>query len=83
MACSVPFHAAQKTSAALKGKSDGEFQLVPFIGCQVDDHGVFLGAKELGRVIVGIAEDWMKKRFACALYGDALVTRPADIHCVR
>ena len=39
MACSVPFHAAQKTSAALKGKSHGEFQLVPFIVGQVDDHG--------------------------------------------
>jgi hypothetical protein len=30
---------------------------MPFIGCQVDDHGVFLGAKELRRVIIGIAED--------------------------
>ena len=35
------------------------------------------------RVIVGIAEDWMKERFACALYGDALAARPADLHCVR
>ena len=83
MACSVPFHAAQKTSAALKGKSDGEFQLVPFIVGQVDDDGVFIGASELRRVIVGVAEDLMKERFACALYGDALAARPADLHCVR
>ena len=38
---------------------------------------VFIDASELRRVIIGIAEDWMKKRFACALYGDALATRPA------
>jgi hypothetical protein len=25
----------------------------------------------------------MKERFACALYGDALAARPADLHCVR
>jgi hypothetical protein len=35
------------------------------------------------RVIVGIAQDLMKERFAYALYGDALAARPADLHCVR
>ena len=40
------------------------------------------GQRELGRVIVGIAEDLMKERFACALYGDAPAARPADLHCV-
>ena len=30
-----------------------------------------------------VAEDLMKERFACALYGDALAARPADLHCVR
>jgi hypothetical protein len=35
---------------------------VPFIVGQVDDDGVFLGASEFRRVIVGIAEDWMKER---------------------
>jgi hypothetical protein len=53
-----------------KGKSDGEFQLVPFIVGQVDDHGVFIKASELRRVIVGIAEYWMKEHFACALNDD-------------
>ena len=38
------------------GKSDGEFQLVPFIVGQVDDHGIFLKASELRRVIVGITQ---------------------------
>ena len=56
---------------------------MPFIVSQVDDDGVFIGAIELGRVIVGIAEDLMKERFAYALYGDALAARPADLHCVR
>jgi hypothetical protein len=56
---------------------------VPFIVGQVDDDGVFIGASELRRVIVGVAEDLMKERFACALYGDALAARPADLHCVR
>jgi hypothetical protein len=35
---------------------------VPFIVGQVDDHGVFIEASELRRVIIGIAEDWMKER---------------------
>jgi hypothetical protein len=68
---------------ASAGKSDGEFQLVPFIDGQVDDHGVFVRASKLWRVIIGIAEDWMKERFACALYGDALTARPTDLHHVR
>ena len=55
---------------------------MPFIVGQVDDDGVFLGASELRRVIVGVTEDLMKERFACALYGDALAARPADLHCV-
>jgi hypothetical protein len=48
---------------------------MPFIVGQVDDDGVFLGASELRRVIVGVTEDLMKERFACALYGDALAAR--------
>jgi hypothetical protein len=44
---------------------------VPFIVGQVDDDGVFIGASELRRVIVGVAEDLMKERFACALYGES------------
>src|SRR3984893_10701210 len=30
---------------------------------KVDDHGVFVAASKLRRVIVGIAENWMKERF--------------------
>jgi hypothetical protein len=56
---------------------------VPFIVGQVDDDGVFVEASELRRVIVGIAEDWMKERLACALYNDGLAGRPANIHRVR
>ena len=56
---------------------------MPFVVGQVDDDGVFLGASELRRVIVGVTEDLMKERFARALYGDALAARPADLHCVR
>ena len=54
------------------GKSGGEFQPVPFIVGEVDDHGVFVKASELRRVIVGIAEDGMKERFARALHNDGL-----------
>ena len=68
---------------ASAGKSDGEFQLVPFIVGQIDDHGVFLKASELWRVIIGIAENWMKERFACALHNDGLAGGPANIHRVR
>ena len=50
---------------------------MPFIVGQVDDDGIFVAASELRRVIIGIAEDWMKKRFAYALYADAFATRPA------
>ena len=56
---------------------------MPFIVGQVDDDGVFVEASELRRVIVGIAEDWMKERLACALYNDGLAGRPANIHRVR
>ena len=52
-------------------QSAGEFQLEPFIVGQVDDHGVFIEASELWRVI-RIAENWMKECFACALYDDVL-----------
>ena len=52
-------------------QSAGEFQLEPFIVGQVDDHGVFIEASELWRV-VRIAENWMKECFACALYDDVL-----------
>jgi hypothetical protein len=45
---------------------------MPFIVDQVDDDGVFIEASELRRVIVVIAENWMKERFACALHNDAL-----------
>ena len=51
---------------------------MPFIVGQVDDHGVFLKASELWRVIIGIAENWMKERFACALHYDDLASRPAN-----
>ena len=44
---------------------------------------VFIEASELRRVIVGIAEDWVKERFACALDNDGLAGRPANIHHVR
>ena len=63
--------------AQREGKSDSESQLAALIVGQVDDDGVFIGAKELGRVIVGVAEDFMKERFACALHGDALAACPA------
>ena len=66
-----------------QGRVKREFQLVPFIVGQVDDDGVFVEASELRRVIVGIAEDWMKERLACALYNDGLAGRPANIHRVR
>ena len=66
MACSVPFHAAWSTRAAAKGKSDSKFQVVPFTGCQVDDHRVFIEASKFRRIIVRIAEDWMKEGFTCA-----------------
>jgi hypothetical protein len=44
---------------------------------------VFIEASELRRVIVGIAEDWVKERFACALHNEGLAGRPANIHHVR
>jgi hypothetical protein len=50
---------------------------MPLIVGQVDDHGVFLKASELRRVIVGITEDLMKECFACALHNDSLTGRPA------
>ena len=56
---------------------------MPFIVGQVDDNGVFLKASELRRAIVGIAEDWTKECFACALHNDGLAGRPANIHRVR
>jgi hypothetical protein len=56
---------------------------VSFIGCQVDDHGVFLKSSELWRVIIEITENWMKERFACALHNDGLAGRPANIHRAR
>ncbi len=56
---------------------------MPFVVGQVDDDGVFIVAIELPRVIVEIAEDLMKERFACELYGDALAARPGDLHCIR
>jgi hypothetical protein len=56
---------------------------MPFIVGQVDDHGVFIEASELRRVIVGIAEDWMQERFTSALHNDGLAGRPADVHSVR
>ena len=57
-------------------QSAGEFQLEPFIVGQVDDHGVFIEASELWRVI-RIAENWMKECFACALprYSSAFATK--------
>ena len=45
--------------------------------------GVFAEASEFRRVIVRIAEDWMKERFACALHNDGLAGRPGNIHHVR
>jgi len=63
-------------------QSDCEFYPTPFIVGQVDDHGVFLKASELWRVIIGIAENWMKERFAYALHNDGLAGRPANIHRV-
>jgi hypothetical protein len=57
--------------------------VVPLIVGQVGDHRVFIETSELRRAIVGIAEDWMKERFACAMYNDSLAGRPADIHRVR
>jgi hypothetical protein len=53
-----------------EGKVRSRFRLVPFIVGQVDDDWVFLRANEFGCVILGVAEDLPKERFACALYGD-------------
>ena len=63
-------------------QADGEFQPTPFIVGQVDDHGVFIEASELRRVIVGIADDWMEERFARALHDDGLAGCPVNIHRV-
>ena len=56
--------------------------MTPLIVGQVHYDGVFIDAGEFRRVIVGIAEDWMKECFARALHNDGLASRPANIHSV-
>ena len=48
---------AQRSAASGHVSSARAFNLATFLVGQVDDDGVFIGAKELGRVIVGIADD--------------------------
>ena len=71
---------------SIRTHSGRAFELMTFFAGQFDDDRRILVvvAEELGRVVVGIAEDVMGEPHTIAPHDDGFaVTGPADIHGVR